>query len=305
MNSHYLVDFDPVFIALGPLKIHWYGITYLIAFACYWLLGLWLMKIKSTGWNKDQLSDFMFYGAMGVVVGGRLGWILFYNDVSLLQDPLLVFKVWQGGMSFHGGLLGVVIAMFYFKHKTQKTFFQIADFVAPLVPAGIISVRLGNFINGELWGRLTDHSWGMIFPQTLPLNLQLSSFADKAAWLEVYQSGAMDSYARHPSTLYEAFGEGLVCFITVWLAVYLAKKRGTVSAVFLMTYAVARFSVEFVREPDANRGFIFLDWITMGHILTIPLFLAAVLILWFNRGNRIVQDLPPGKKQAKKNKQKS
>lgn len=304
MNSHYLVDFDPVFIALGPLKIHWYGITYLIGFACYWLLGLRLMKIKPTGWNKEQLSDFMFYGAMGVVVGGRVGWWLFYNDISLLQDPLLVFKVWQGGMSFHGGLLGVVIAMFYFKHQTHKTFFQIADFVAPLIPTGIISVRLGNFINGELWGRLTNHSWGMIFPQSLPSRLQSSIFADKAAWLDAYRHGAMDNYARHPSPLYEAFGEGLVCFITVWLAVYFAKKRGTVSAVFLITYAVARFSVEFVRQPDANRGFIFFDWMTMGHILTIPLLVAALLILWFNRDNRIIQDLPP-QKARQKNKQKN
>ncbi len=286
MPEHpYLIDFDPVFISLGPVNIHWYGITYLIAFGCYLILGNWRIKKGNTDWTQDQLSDFMFNGAMGVIIGGRLGWVLFYNDVSLLSDPLLPLRVWEGGMSFHGGLLGVIIAMFYFKHKTQRTFLETADFVAPLVPLGIISVRLGNFINGELWGRLTDHPWGMIFPNALPETLQLNSFEDKASWLSAYHSGAFDAFARHPSPLYEAFGEGLVNFLFVWITVYFAKKRGTVSAVFLLTYGVSRFAVEFVREPDVNRGFILFDWMTMGHILTVPLLLLALAILIHNRNN--------------------
>ncbi|WP_154222178.1 prolipoprotein diacylglyceryl transferase [Marinicella rhabdoformis] len=284
MNSpFYLIDFDPVFLSVGPVSIHWYGVTYLIGFAFYWLLGTWMINNRKTSWDKDQLSDFMFYGALGVIVGGRLGWVAFYNDASLLNDPLLIFRVWEGGMSFHGGLMGVITAMFYFSHKTKRHFLDTADFIAPLAPLGIFSVRMGNFINGELWGRLSQHPWAMIFPDSLPLHLQQSNFVSKAAWLAAHEAGQFTAYARHPSPLYEALGEGLLAFFLVWAAVFLAKKRGTISAVFLLCYASARFSVEFIREPDANRGFIFFDWMTMGHILTLPLFALAILILVSNR----------------------
>lgn len=282
----YIVDFDPIFISLGPLDIHWYGITYLIGFGLYYLLGLYRIKHESTGWNKDQLSDFIFYGAIGVIVGGRLGWVLFYNDVPLLDDFLLPFRVWEGGMSFHGGLVGVVAAMFYFKHKTGKRFFQISDFVSPLVPLGIASVRIGNFINGELWGRLTDKPWGMIFPQSLPAALHPDTLS-KTQWQQWYEQGRMAAYARHPSPLYEAFLEGFVTFIVVWLAARYATKRGTATALFLISYGLGRFTVEFFRQPDANRGFIAFDWMTMGHILTLPLLLFGIWILWSQRHNRV------------------
>lgn len=279
----YLIDFDPVFLSLGPVSIHWYGITYLVAFGFYLLLGHWAIKKGLMEWSKDELSDFMFYGAMGVILGGRLGWVLFYNDTSLIQDPLLPFRVWEGGMSFHGGLTGVIVAMIYFAKKTNRSFWAVGDAVAPLVPLGILSVRMGNFINGELWGRLSDHPWAMVFPNALPVTLQPDSFANKEAWLAAYQAGQFNPFTRHPSPLYEALGEGVLNFILVWAAVFMAKKRGTVSAVFLLTYGVSRFAVEFIREPDANRGFIWLDWMTMGQILTLPLLLVAVWILVINR----------------------
>ncbi len=282
----YVVDFDPIFISLGPLDIHWYGITYLIGFGLYYVLGLYRIKDQTTGWDKEQLSDFIFYGAIGVILGGRLGWVLFYNDTPLMDDLLLPFKVWEGGMSFHGGLVGVVTAMFYFKHKTGKSFYQISDFVAPLVPLGIASVRIGNFINGELWGRLTDKPWGMIFPQSLPSVVHPATIGE-SQWQQWYEQGRMMAYARHPSPLYEAFLEGIVTFIVVWLTVRYAKKRGTVSAIFLISYGLSRFTVEFFRQPDANRGFIAFDWMTMGHILTLPILLFGVWILWSQRHNRI------------------
>lgn len=277
-SQHPVVDFDPVFLSLGPIDIHWYGITYLIGFTFYFLLGKYRLSKYPSSWNSDQLSDFLFYGAIGVIAGGRLGWVLFYNDTSVIENPWLPFKIWEGGMSFHGGLAGVLLAMWYFKSKTRKSFFEISDFIAPLVPTGILAVRIGNFLNGELWGRLTNKPWGMIFPDSLPYHLQPQNM-EAAAWNKLYQQGELDVFARHPSTLYEAFGEGLVTFILVWAAAHFAKKRGTVSAVFLLAYGSARFIVEFFREPDANRGFIAFDWMTMGHVLTLPILLFGVLIL--------------------------
>ncbi|MFC3194356.1 prolipoprotein diacylglyceryl transferase [Marinicella sediminis] len=288
-TQHPVIDFDPVFLSfgpfdwpligeVGPLAIHWYGITYIIGFAFYYLLGSYRLKQNPGSWNKEQLSDFLFYGAIGVIAGGRLGWYLFYNDTSIMADPTLLFRVWEGGMSFHGGLAGVLLSMLYFKNKTQKTFFQVSDFIAPLIPTGILSVRLGNFMNGELWGRLTDQPWGMIFPDSLPHHLQPANMSSEA-WQSLYQQGELDVFARHPSTLYEAFGEGLVTFIVVWMVANRATRQGTVSAVFLLSYGVSRFVVEFFREPDANRGYVLFDWMTMGHILTIPLLAFGMYIL--------------------------
>ncbi|WP_223789796.1 prolipoprotein diacylglyceryl transferase [Marinicella meishanensis] len=288
-SQHPVVDFDPVFLSLGPfdlpwigavgpLNIHWYGITYLIGFACYYLLGRYRIKRHADGWTHEQLSDFLFYGAIGIIVGGRLGWVLFYNDTSLLSDPTLPLRVWEGGMSFHGGLSGVLLAMLYFKRKTEKTFFQVSDFIAPLVPTGILAVRLGNFLNGELWGRLTQHPWGMIFPDSLPVHLQAINLP-VGAWQQMYEQGQLDAFARHPSTLYEALGEGLITFVLVWWVANKARYRGTVSAVFLLSYGTARFVAEFFREPDANRGFIAFEWMTMGHLLTLPLLAFGLWIL--------------------------
>ncbi len=282
----YVVDFDPVFISLGPLEIHWYGVTYLVGFALFYLLGRYRIRHYSTQWDKQQLADFIFYGALGVVIGGRIGWYLFYNDTPFSSDPLLVFKVWDGGMSFHGGLVGVLLAILYFKNKTNKSFYQVSDFVAPLAPLGIASVRIGNFINGELWGRITQQPWGMIFPQSLPYNQQ-PGIMGRDTWQELYQQGQFNLFTRHPSPLYEAFLEGIVTFVVVWIAAHYARKRGTASAVFLLSYGLSRFLVEFFREPDANRGFIAFDWMTMGHILTLPIIAYGLWILWSQRNIKL------------------
>ena len=273
---HYLVNFDPVFIDLGIVKIHWYAITYLIGFALFIILGNYQVKHDNSTWTKEQVSDFLFYGALGVIVGGRIGWVLFYSDTSFSDDPLLLFKVQGGGMSFHGGLTGVIAAMLYFKYKTKKGFFEIADFVAPLCALGIGSVRVGNFVNGELWGRLTDKSWGMIFPNSLPnhlWNLPIEKLN------ELNQQNLLIEFVRHPSALYEAFLEGLITFIIVWFVAKRFSRAGVVSGIFLLCYAASRFTVEFFREPDANRGFIAFDWMTMGQILTIPIFILGMLFI--------------------------
>jgi len=201
---------------------------------------------------------------------------------TLLEDPLLPLRVWEGGMSFHGGLAGVLLVMLYFKNKSKKTFFEISDFIAPLVPTGILSVRFGNFINGELWGRLTQKPWAMLFPDSLPTHLQPYNM-EPGQWQNLYQQGQLDIFARHPSALYEAFGEGLITFIVVWMVAHHAKKRGTVTATFLLSYGTARFIIEFFREPDANRGFVAFDWMTMGHVLTIPIIAFGLWILFNNR----------------------
>ncbi len=279
-SQHPIIDFDPVFLSIGPLDIHWYGITYLIGFAFYFLLGKYRLKHYPSSWNDEQLSDFLFYGAIGVIIGGRLGWVLFYNDASVIENPLLPFKIWEGGMSFHGGLMGVLLAMLYFKNKSKKSFFEISDFIAPLVPTGILSVRIGNFLNGELWGRLTDKPWGMIFPDSLPYHLQPQNM-EPSAWQKLYQTGELDVFARHPSTLYEAFGEGFLTFIIVWTVAHFAKKRGTVSATFLLCYGTARFIVEFFREPDAHMHDVYGGLITQGQMLSLPMIIGGLLLMFW------------------------
>ena len=209
-NSEYLfISFDPVAFSIGPLDVHWYGITYFLAFLTFWGIGNWQAKNRSwLGWTTQEVGDILFYGMLGVVLGGRLGYVFFYAFDSLLQDPLFIFKITQGGMSFHGGLLGVIIAMWWFARVTGKTFFQVADFVAPLVPLGLGLGRVGNFIGGELWGRISDVPWAMVFPNAIqPGGWQSAEV--RAAWM----NGSLDHLARHPSQLYQALGEGLLLFL--------------------------------------------------------------------------------------------
>ena len=252
-------NIDPVALSLGPVKIHWYGIMYLLGFAAFWYLARLRARKPWSPLRPEQVDDLLFYGAMGVIVGGRLGSMLFYNLDTLLADPWSLFRVWEGGMSFHGGMLGVIVAMWLYARKLGLSLLRITDFGAPMVPIGLGAGRIGNFINGELWGKPTDLPWGMVFQSGGPL-------------------------PRHPSQLYEFLLEGVVLFVVLWLYSARPRPTGTVSALFLACYGLFRFVVEFVREPDANIGYLAWGWLTMGQVLSLPMILAgAGLYLWARR----------------------
>lgn len=249
-------QFDPVAFQIGPFAVHWYGLMYLLAFGLVLVLGRWRIKHQPwTGWTNKMLDDALFYGVLGVILGGRLGYILFYKPGDFLAHPLDIFKVWEGGMSFHGGFLGVILAMALFARSRKLRWLSVTDFIAPLVPLGLATGRLGNFINGELWGRPTDLPWGMVFPQ------------------------AADGIARHPSQLYQFAGEGLLLFAIVWVFAMKPRAVGAVSAVFLIGYGVLRFLAEFTREPDSFLGLLGLG-LSMGQWLSLPMIVAG---LWMYR----------------------
>ena len=250
---------NPIAFMIGPLKVHWYGLMYLVGFVAAWWLALWRARKPSSGWNAEQVGDLIFYGAMGVVVGGRLGYMLFYDFFNFIYNPLIFFRVWDGGMSFHGGLLGVGVATWIYSCRRQKKWMTVIDFVAPLVPVGLAAGRLGNFINGELWGKVTTMPWGMIFPEAGPL-------------------------PRHPSQLYEFLLEGVLLFVVLWC--YSAKRRPpfAVAALFLLCYGLFRLVVEFFRQPDPQLGFIALGWLTMGQLLSFPMILiGCISLFWIYR----------------------
>ncbi|RXR04356.1 prolipoprotein diacylglyceryl transferase [Pseudoxanthomonas composti] len=278
----YLHQIDPIALSLGPLKVHWYGIAYALAFALAWWLGRRrILQGRLPGVTVDHFSDLLFYGMLGVVLGGRIGYVLFYSFGDLLANPLMILRVWEGGMSFHGGLLGVLIAAGLWTRKHKLHFFDTVDFVAPLVPPGLGLGRLGNFIGAELWGKYTQAGWGVIFPSTDPniTRLQLTPEQIQAQ----YASGALDVFARHPSQLYQAFLEGLTMFCVLWWFSRKPRPRYAVSGWFAILYGVFRILVEFVRVPDAQVGYLAWGWLTEGQLLSVPLVLLGVFLLWLSR----------------------
>lgn len=270
---------DPVALALGPLKVHWYGLMYLVGFMCFLFLGRYRAKTQpQLGWSYKDLDDLLFYGMLGVILGGRLGYVLFYKPDFYFSHPLDIFKLWEGGMAFHGGFLGVLAALWLFGHKTKRHFLQVGDFVAPLVPTGLAAVRLGNFINGELWGRVAsaDLPWAMLFPQARRAD-ELAAIADPSLMQVFSQLGALP---RHPSQLYQAALEGLSLFAILWLFTRKPRPLGAASGLFLVGYGSFRFLAEFAREPDAFLGLLKLN-LSMGQWLSLPMILiGAAMLIW-------------------------
>lgn len=263
-------NFDPVFISLGPFEIfgrsfepaiHWYGIMYLIGFAGGW----WAMRrrVKNgryPGWNDDKLIDLVVYAAFGVVLGGRVGSVIFYNFDQFAADPLMILRIWEGGMSFHGGLLGVLVAVWLFARKSGMTFWALTDMIAPVVPIGLGAGRLGNFINGELWGKPTDVPWAVIY----------------------------EGVPRHASQLYELFLEGIVLFVVLYWHARKPRRQGEISGLFALLYGLFRFSVEFIRLPDAHIGYLAFGWLTMGQVLSLPLIVIGAWLILRSRRQPVI-----------------
>lgn len=273
---------DPVALQLGPIAIHWYGLTYLVAFGLFLLLANLRLKhepfrsITGPGaWSRKDIEDMLFLGVLGTVIGGRLGYCLFYKPEFYLANPLQILFVWQGGMSFHGGLVGVIVSQIWYARTRGKPFWQVMDFVAPCVPLGLGAGRVGNFINGELWGRAADPSlpWAMVFPQ----------------------SGS--AIPRHPSQLYQLLLEGILLWILLWLYARKERRPAQVSAAFLVGYGAMRFTAEYFREPDAHLGVLALN-MTMGQWLCIPMILGGVL-LWVWAETRVEPGRVPVRRPAK------
>lgn len=277
----YFHSIDPIAFSFGPVSVHWYGIMYLLGFGFAWWLGNKRRVQSRLPITYEQFSDLLFYAMLGVILGGRLGYVLFYGFADFIKNPLTLIRIWEGGMSFHGGLLGVLIAGWIWSRRNKIHFFDTIDFVAPLVPIGLGLGRLGNFIGGELWGRHTDLPWGVIFPRALDF---LEKTRDQL--YEMYLAGQLNHEARHPSQLYEFALEGVVMFIVLWFYSSKPRPRYAVSGLFALLYGIFRFSVEFVREPDAQLGFLAFNWLTMGQLLSLPLIIVGVVLLGLARGRR-------------------
>ena len=273
-----LAQIDPVALSIGSLQLRWYGLMYLAGFGLGWMLGRWRASRPGSGWTGPDVDDLLTCVMIGIILGGRLGYVLFYDLPVYINDPMEIVRIWNGGMSFHGGLLGVLGAFWYFARTRGRTFLEVSDFIAPLIPQGLFFGRLGNFINGELWGKVSDVPWAIVFPGAGPL-------------------------PRHPSQLYEAALEGLLLFIMVWVFSLKPRKVGAVSGLFALGYGVFRFAVEFVRMPDVQLGYLAFGWLTMGQLLCVPLILAGAWLLC-RKAPVLAPRMPqPEHKDAPRNKQ--
>jgi len=253
-------EIDPVALAIGPVRIHWYGLMYVVGFVAAWWLARMRSRAPGSTWKAIDVDDLIFFAAIGVIAGGRMGWVLFYGFDTFLENPLTLFRIWEGGMSFHGGLIGVMAAVAIFAWRRKRNIADVFDFTAPLPAIGLFSGRIGNFINGELWGKTTDLPWGML----------------------------VNGEARHPSQLYEAALEGLVLFAIIWWFTSKPRARLAPSGLFLALYAVFRILVEFVRVPDEHLDYLAFGWLTMGQLLSLPMLALGIgMLVWaWKRGAR-------------------
>jgi phosphatidylglycerol---prolipoprotein diacylglyceryl transferase len=266
---------DPIIVSIGPVAVRWYGLMYVIGFAAGWWLARKRAARPGSTWQPTDVDDVIFFAAIGVIAGGRLGWTLFYGSERVLEDPLSVLRIWEGGMSFHGGLLGVIIAVWIFARRRRRVFADVLDFLTPLPALGLMTGRIGNFINGELWGKPTEVPWGFVVD---PANLYPQQ-KDEA--LRMCQRFDLDPCVLHvhASQLYEAALEGLVLFFILWLFTARLRPRLAPTGLFLLCYGVFRFLVEFVRVPDHDRGYLLFDWVTMGQILSLPMIIVGAILL--------------------------
>ena len=268
---------DPIIFSVGPLAVRWYGLMYVIGFAAGWWLARRRAAKPDSTWQPTEVDDLIFFAAIGVILGGRLGWIAFYGGEQVLADPLTIVRIWEGGMSFHGGLIGVLIATLIFARQRQRLFADVLDFLAPLPGLGILAGRIGNFINGELWGKPTSVPWGFIVD---PAPLYPVQAAEATRLCERFGIDPCVLHV-HASQLYEGLLEGLVLFIVLWLFTRKPRPRAAPAGLFLLVYGVSRFAVEFVRVPDENRGYLLFDWVTMGQLLSLPMIiLGGIVIAW-------------------------
>lgn len=245
-------DIDPIIFAIGPLAIRWYGLMYVIGIGGGWWLGRWRASQPGSTWKPVEVDDMVFFAALGLILGGRIGWVLFYGLENIVDHPLRALRIWEGGMSFHGGIVGGMLGVAWFARTRAKRVFDVWDFAAPLPAVGLMTGRIGNFINGELWGKPTDVPWAVVY-QGVP---------------------------RHPSQLYEAFLEGLVLFTVVWLFTRKPRPQLAPTSLWIMCYGIFRFLVEFVRVPDDNRGYLLLGWVTEGQLLCLPMMVGGAFFLW-------------------------
>ncbi|MDR1012524.1 MAG: prolipoprotein diacylglyceryl transferase [Coxiellaceae bacterium] len=249
---------NPIAINFGMIKIYWYGISYAVGFALAWILARQRAKKYYPLWSSEIISDLIFCCALSGIIGGRLGYVLIYNAKIFLHKPLAIFQIWTGGMAFHGGIIGVIIGVWFFSRKIKTSFIQLLDFISPLVPPGIALGRIGNYINSELWGRVTTVPWGIIFPNG-------------------------GEFPRHPSQLYESFAEGVILFIIIWIYTAKPRSKGVTASLFLFYYGILRFICEFFREPDINIGFIALNWLTMGQLLSLLVIIAGICLFLYHK----------------------